>query len=149
MRSGKMKELMEQLIQSRCVWPSFSADRSPNGGVSQVRLRAQDVKWMPSTFRRLGIIWIALLPLPMTPTCLFWKSYLFLSRSVESFESASCSDYFSFHAAECIISPANDFKPGISGHAMSFNKPRASMRIFALSTKTSLVILFSTVTDLS
>ena len=50
--------------------------RSPNGFEIHVRLLTKQVIFTPSTFCKLGTIWIELDPPPITPTLLFLKSYL-------------------------------------------------------------------------
>ena len=60
---------------------------SPNVAAIQVRDRMKDFSLMPSNFWRVGTIWMALEPLPMTPTCLFLKSYLHHARSTTASKS--------------------------------------------------------------
>ncbi len=45
--------------------------------------------------------------------------------------------HFSFHSAECMTSPLNFSKPGISGHAGSLRLPRARTNTFASSSNVS------------
>lgn len=52
------------------------------------------------------------------------------------------------HAAECITGISKSDMPGICGHDISFNVPRALMTTSASSTKISPVSVFSTVTFL-
>jgi hypothetical protein len=47
---------------------------SPKAPEIQVGERMKQVSFVPSTFWRVGMIWIALDPLPMTPIFLFLKS---------------------------------------------------------------------------
>jgi hypothetical protein len=60
------------------VWegsrPSCFMALSPKAPEIQVGERMKQVSFVPSTFWRVGMIWIALDPLPMTPIFLFLKS---------------------------------------------------------------------------
>ena len=47
---------------------------SPKAEEIQVGERMKQDSWAPSTFCRLGMIWMALEPLPMTPIRLLRKS---------------------------------------------------------------------------
>jgi hypothetical protein len=58
--------------------------RSPKGFEIQVLLLMKQVILTPSSFWRLGTIWIALDPFPMTPTLLFLKSYLYRLALVQA-----------------------------------------------------------------
>lgn len=107
--------------------PSFFIDSSPNGLEIQVLLRTKHVKERPSTFWRLGTIWIELEPPPMIPTRLCLKSYSW------------------FQAAECITSPLKFSNPGMVGQALSFKFPLAWITISASSSNISPVWVFSTV----
>lgn len=65
-------------IQSRFEGsrPSFSIALSPNGFEIQVLLRTKQERCVPSTFCRLGTIWMELEPPPIIAMRLFLKSYL-------------------------------------------------------------------------
>lgn len=54
--------------------PSSIMPWSPNADEIQVGERMKHVSWAPSTFCRLGMIWMALEPLPMMPMRLLRKS---------------------------------------------------------------------------
>ena len=54
--------------------PSSTMPSSPKADEIQVGERMKQVSWAPSTFCRLGMIWMALEPLPMTPIRLLRKS---------------------------------------------------------------------------
>ena len=54
--------------------PSSAMPWSPKAEEIQVGERMKQDSWAPSTFCRLGMIWMALEPLPMTPIRLLRKS---------------------------------------------------------------------------
>ncbi len=128
--------------------PSCTIDGSPKGDEIQVGERMNVLSVTPSSFCRFGTIWMALEPFPITPTVLLVKSKLDRPRSTWILAHIDGATYDSSHCPECTIFPLKVCSPGISGHLISFNCPRAVISTLQSSSKVSPVFRFRTVSFL-